>query len=287
MVTVGDSLDLSGYRQVFFDPCKTFSPYDPVSNPDGHWATAGVRAFDGTLGARTLAEIDADEDLCVRHRCPGWAGEIAMFTDATMGPEFATTTARGGNLRLVARPIPDALRARAFGREYMAPRIWLTDHGAPRTFRYGYFEATMTINTGNSSHAAFWLMSVGGWTLEIDIMEYLGHWSIKGPDRDQYHTSIHLEWNAQKFGEMIVGHPINGQQRRFGLLWTKDEISFFLDRKAVRTLPNPGAHEPLYPIINLAIGSPWALQRYRGGGGPPNPADFPMGLIVNHVIISQ
>lgn len=263
----GSPLNLTGYKTVFRDGFTAFNPYHPVTNPTGHWATATNDAFAGSL----------------KDRCPKFAGEHTIFTDATMGEEFNPYSLRGGRLVMEAREIPVHLRARAAGRRFMAPRLQLTQGGTLQTFRYGYFEARVQIEAGNSAHAAFWLNSNYGWTGEVDIMEYLGHWPRRG---DMYHTGAHMDWGKYSYGENTPAE-INGRMRRFGLLWTPRALDFYLDRRLVRSLPNPGLHMLCYLTINLAVGTRWSLQKHRGGGGMPESTDFPMLMRLDNVVVMQ
>lgn len=277
-------IDLRGRKTVFRDSFKSFRAYHPDENPEGHWATAGRQGLDGSLRAKgsrrplSLAEIDADPALILQHRAPKFGGPTALFTDDTV-------TAKGGKLEMTARWLQTPIA----GRTIAAPRIWHTDHGPPRVFRYGFFEAKLRLSDLSAgAHAAFWLLSADGWTLEIDIMEHLGHWPFHKRLPDKYHTATHLDWNAEKAGAGIEGPPIHGVTRAFGCDWSREELVFTLDRHIVRRIPNTGAHGSAYMILNLAVDSPWSRKNYRGRGrAPVGPAQFPMRMSVDHVLVMQ
>lgn len=289
----GAPLDTSALRVLFQDRFDSFKPYDPVTHASGHWAVVGEGALSGhmrnaaTGRALTLAEIDADPRLCLAHRAPRHSGVLALYADESLSPEFRTCFARDNVLHMVARPVPERLREKACGRSFMAPRIWLTTGGRRRGFTYGYFEARLQFDLDAGSHGAFWLYPAAGrWTSEIDVAEYLGQWWRRGPEGDMYHTSTHTNFGQTRGGVRHRGQAINRTWRRYGVLWTADTLTFYLDRRVVRVTPNPGIHEPLYPILQLAVGSRWALQRYRGGG-PPDPATFPHRMLVDEVLIAR
>lgn len=259
----GPELDVSRLKTVFQDGFESFAAYDPDKNPSSAWSTAGVRSFENAPGrARGRAP---DGPAACQDRTPKNSGLLAAYTDETLGPELRTCFASNGVLNMVAKPIPASLAGKACGRSYIAPRIWLTDKGRPRGFKYGYFEARIRFDVKGGAHPAFWLFPTSGrWTSEIDIVEYLGSWARAGERGDQYHTATHTNFGATSLPERIKGRTINGAWRRYGVLWTEKTLTFYLDRRQVRQMPNPGIHEPMYPIINLAVGTQWALNSRPG-----------------------
>lgn len=319
---LGSTPDLSKYKTVFEDEFSEFKPYHPVNNPTGRWATVGNTALDGTLRRRdadgkrygpalTLDEIDADPVLRVEHRTPKWGGEFSIFTDSTLGPDFDVFKVVDGKLVMSGFEIPLHLRDQVGGRAYAASRIWLTSGGKPTPFKYGWFNARMKFDVYEGAHPAFWLLNMpelGPWTSEIDIVEYLGHWSqawetyqkkltaakaagtklpkIPG-NLDMTHWAWHLDMNAKKLGGDHEGESINRTWHDFGCLWEPDLISYYLDGKCIASMVNPGLHDTMYPILNLAIASPMAMLPYRQGGELPRPEDFPMTVEVERVTIAQ
>lgn len=128
-------------------------------------------------------------------------------------------------------------------------------YGDPReTFTYGYFEAAIRIPREAGMFPAFWLMPASRFTPpELDIMEFLGttqevsmyaHW--KGPEAD--------ERARGSFGP--VDFPAGYHE--FGLLWTSDELSWYVDgvRRFRVTEPERIPHVPMEVLLNLAVGVP-------------------------------
>ncbi len=97
---------------------------------------------------------------------------------------------------------------------------------------------------------AFWLMPKASvWPPEIDIMENVGeNWvsggAIAPNDHDAFRTF---------FPEGLKG------DHSYGLLWTKQSITWYVDGKAVGSIPTPASmHQPMYLLVNLAVGGDWA-----------------------------
>jgi beta-glucanase (GH16 family) len=126
-----------------------------------------------------------------------------------------------------------------------------------RTFEqeYGYFEARLKLPRGKGLLPAFWLLPADeSWPPEIDVVESLGDPSMvyatphtRATGRNSYDTtSIRIEQNPDGF-------------HRFGVLWTPDELTWFIDGVEVKHYPTPSdMHKPMFLIVNLAVGNPWS-----------------------------
>lgn len=132
--------------------------------------------------------------------------------------------------------------------------------------QYGYFEARMKFPPGPGTWPAFWLMplrAVGsdGPQLEIDVVEYYGHRA------DEFRSVMHVN-------DDIVGEDLReGTQtavdpdslvndfNTFGVDISPQWIVFFLNREEFWRQPTPEALDyPMYPIVNLALGSGWPID---------------------------
>lgn len=265
--TIGEPLDLSAYTPVFQDDFST--------GLGEHWK--------------------------VTNPTPGWGGELAAFTPDALSMD-------NGQLVMTARHLPGAYP----GRDYITGSIDAPD----LAFLYGFLQATVWFEVGNGSHPAIWLYpKAGRWSSEINVMEYDGTFDdhedrvdarqaeidaaiaagkrylpkpIEIPEAkyDRFITSAHRNNGSENFGELIKAR-VNGHWRTYGFLWTKDEFTWTLDGKVVRSMENPGIHELMFPIIDLGIGTPNSLLPYGTRTGVLNPADFPMQMKVDQVLIAQ
>lgn len=127
-------------------------------------------------------------------------------------------------------------------------------------FKYGYLESRMLIPACSGCWPAFWMLPSGDyWPPEIDIIEYFDtskqvipysavHWRMNEPDKEDY------------FSERLMLSPSDnyiGTWHTYGVLWTKDTVQFYLDGRAGPQFSVSAQipHEPMYPIIQLAIGA--------------------------------
>jgi beta-glucanase (GH16 family) len=132
-----------------------------------------------------------------------------------------------------------------------------------KEFQYGYMEARAKVATGQGIWPAFWML--GGniakvsWPAagEIDILEYVGK------DPGMVYTTLHTPSNhaGNALSKKTPFDKIEEGFHTFGVNWTKDAITFYVDDKAVYNyapeIKNaetwPFDH-PFYFIVNMAVG---------------------------------
>lgn len=123
----------------------------------------------------------------------------------------------------------------------------------------GYFEFDANVPTcTKGAWPALWLLPVEAATLwphhgEIDVLEAVGDGRV--------YQSLHSSARRSE-----VTHPVPVGCKRdwhtYGVLWRKDTISFYIDRKLTKSFKTPPDYtKPMYIIFNLAMGGVWA--------GPP------------------
>jgi beta-glucanase (GH16 family) len=194
-----------------------------------------------------------------------WNGEQQIYVD----PRYAgrANTPLGldpfkvsqGVLSIVASRTPAELKPVLFNNDYVSGI--LTTQGS-FSQKYGYFEIRAKIPVGTGVWPAFWLLADdGGWPPEIDIMEGRGqrpgdlvmttHWRIPSTQRiESCGFDFLLPDAANSFHD-------------YGMLWQQDRIIYFIDRKPVSDIKVPvGFNDPMYMIVNLAMGS-----KFFGGVG--------------------
>jgi beta-glucanase (GH16 family) len=161
---------------------------------------------------------------------------------------------RGGVLSIIASRTPPELQAALFDNPYISGILTTQASFAQK---YGYFEIRSKIPVGTGVWPAFWMLAnSGGWPPEIDVMEGRGqrpgdlvmttHWRIPSTQK-----IVSCGFDFQLADANLVFH-------NYGVLWLPDRLIYFIDRKPVSDIKAPvGFDDPMYMIINLAMGSKW------------------------------
>ena len=201
-----------------------------------------------------------------------WNGDFgdARFLDPGPGGPFAV---RDGRLSITARKAPD-------GRWTSGLIAAADSSGAGAGTRYGYFEARMKLPPGPGTWPAFGLAAQRPTTdgadglLEVDVIEYYGQFTAS------YRSAWHV-WRKPETGTRAADHEIKvpdgslvAAYHTYGFDISPKTMTFLLDRQPVWQQPPPVEHRfPLYPLVNLALGSGWPID------GTPDPST----LMVDYV----
>jgi beta-glucanase (GH16 family) len=159
---------------------------------------------------------------------------------------------REGILSIIASRTPPDLKQVLFNSEYISG-ILTTEKSFSQ--RYGYFEIRAKLPLGVGVWPAFWMLANdGGWPPEIDVVEGRGqqpgdvvmttHWRIPA-------TGVveHCGFDFSVSNAWMDFHD-------YGVLWERDRVVYFVDRKPVSEIKAPASFEvPMYMIVNLAMGS--------------------------------
>jgi beta-glucanase (GH16 family) len=151
--------------------------------------------------------------------------------------------------------------------------------GAGTGTRYGYFEVRMKMPPGPGTWPAFWLAAlkpanVQDGNVEIDVIEYYGQFT------NSYQSVVHVwykERDKSRGQNVKIDVPdgsLVGDFHTYGVDVSPQAIVFFRD--GIRTWSQPTPPEldgPMYPLVNLALGSGWPIDR------TPNPST----LLVDYV----
>ena len=230
-------LDTSRLELTFSDEFNTLNLW--TGDNSGVWKTwYGGGTYKSSLDNRTLRGN----------------GELEIYVDPLL--KGTGTTALGlnpfsldnGVLTITATNTPTAAEAALWGYDYMSGA--LTTRGTWGQ-TYGYFEARLQLPDEKGAWPAFWLMPTdGSWPPEIDIMEAYG--------TEQAVQTLHTKEtgsHTQSYTKTFVDGATSGMHT-YGLLWTEDSLTWYIDGTAVKTAHTPDdMHKPFYMMVNLAVTS--------------------------------
>ena len=135
----------------------------------------------------------------------------------------------------------------------------------------GYYEARMQLPAGPGLWPAFWLAGLGCFktpkirVAEVDILEEYG------VDPRIAHQNVHV-WNSDGSQASGTGNSSTCQGmttgfHTYGTLVNTDYIHFYFDGVEQWKTPTPAeAREPLYVMVDLALGGGWPIDQ------TPNPS---------------
>ncbi len=250
-----NSIDISRLRSTFSEEFRTpLSLFNPQTGK-GRWKTT----YDWGGGARTLND------------------ELEVYSDQLYNGINPFKMTREG-LAIVADIDRDRAGPRNANKPYTSGL--LTTSASFRQL-YGYFEMKAALPAGAGLWPTFWLnvpidptnpnpQYLG----EIDIVEMLG----KDLQTIYYTAHYPVDDAGTRANYKQITAKVDGrvQFRSYGLLWTKSDLVWYIDRKETGRMANPGLHRPMMIFVNLAVGGAW--------GGPPN-ADtrFPAQMVIRYI----
>lgn len=189
-----------------------------------------------------------------------WNGDFGDARFANPGPD-GPFSLNDGALQITARRGPD-------GRWRSGLLAAADPSGKGSGVQYGYFEARMRLPPGPGLWPAFWLVSLKPANdkspgVEIDVIEYHGHID------DAYSSALHVWYKTDKTKTRSTTHKtpvpagsLIADYHDYGARVTPDQITYYLDRKPVWRVPTPPELQtPLYPLVNLALGSGFPTDR--------------------------
>lgn len=144
-----------------------------------------------------------------------------------------------------------------------------------QTFHYGRLEIRARIPEGKGLLSALWLLPVDGTEFpEIDIMEVLG----QEPNRlwNVVHWKDKKKVKQRNFSHIDTKKPLTDSFHVYGIIWTKDKLTFTLDGKTTFTTTKNVPQKPMYLMMNVAVGGQWATD--------PSPKQkFPKKMQIDYV----
>ncbi|MHB9054941.1 MAG: family 16 glycosylhydrolase [Paludibacteraceae bacterium] len=203
---------------------------------------------------------------------PGWVNnELQHYTNGE------NAEIKNGILRITAR---------YENNEYTSARLITRDK---KIFTYGIMEIKAKLPKGVGTWPAIWMLGNNinqvSWPAcgELDIMEHVG----KHPNF--IHTTIHNPsgYGATPYTDIVeINDPFN-TWHIYGMEWTKDFITFFVDGIAVyhyepieKNEKNWPFYLPAYFILNIAIGGNW-------GGPVVDDSIFPVAMDIDWIKVYE
>lgn len=221
-------LDLSSYHLTFFEDFSTLSLR--AHGPGARWVTH--TPWNGDFGDATFSDPDPD-----------------IFKSTSGGLEIIASQGADGKWH-----------------SGLLSSAWADNNpSAGFTQKYGYFEMTAQLPDGMGTWPAFWLIGSDkhGASAEIDVIEYYG-----GFPR-YFHTTEHVWVGGQNqllrsVKEEVPTGQLSSRFNRFGVLITPQTTSFYLNRRAFWSTPTPPDYrQPMYMLIDLALGGGWPISRLK------------------------
>ncbi len=231
-------LDISNFSLVFEDEFDTLSLWNGESGAasSGTWRTDyGWGETRDSLESRQLAN---EEQIFVDANMLGAGSTPINYSPFTLGDDSTVT--------ITAAPTPEELKTALYDQPYVSGLLSSRESFSQT---YGYFEARVDIPSGSGLWPLFWLARDDGtWPPEIDILENLG-----GPT-SAFTVHSGTRDNPVKEAATVWDLDIAEGFHTWGLLWTPDELAWYLDGVEVFSTPTPaGMHESMYVLIDLAV----------------------------------
>jgi beta-glucanase (GH16 family) len=230
----------------------------------GNWKLVWRDEFEGaTLGPVWHCAQYWDKD----HTVVG-GGELQAY-DAT-GVSIAD-----GMLRLTARA------EAKYGVNYVSGLVQAGGHRedpgrAKFAFQFGYLEVRAKLPSGRGLWPAVWMMpaSYNDRNGELDVLEVIGS--------EPTVANFSLHRNGRKNTDTWKGPDFSRDFHTFGVHWQADQVSWYVDGVRRGRMADPAlvCPEPMYPILNLAVGGDWP-------GAPDATTKFPATLTVDYVRVWQ
>jgi hypothetical protein len=228
-------LDLSGYKMTFNETFSRLdvSAYGPLDAPaDGH-------------GTEWIAHTP-------------WNGDFgdAMFDNPTPSGPFIVSPE---GLQIVAHK--DAQGRWHAGLLSSVDRDGPGQHGF--TQRYGYFEMEAKLPDGPGVWPAFWLIGTdkSKSSSEIDVIEYYG------VSNRYYHSTEHVWVDGKNqllrtYMSDVKPGILSTQFNTFGVSIEPDMTRFYFNRREYWSTPTPPEYnQPMYILVNLALGGGWPIDK--------------------------
>ncbi|MFK7890728.1 MAG: family 16 glycosylhydrolase [Granulosicoccus sp.] len=202
-------------------------------------------------------------------------------------------------IQAIRNPLRDAPRGRMYGRLEDVARQQPFLSGAISTHEkfaqmYGWFEARIKIPNHVGAFPAFWLFHErrawqGTQRTEIDIMENLGHAPHFIYNSFHYFTDVSTTFGGNPNhikptpSGQIRGDDYSADYFVYAVKWEPGKITYYVNGEPVSEVRNGNSDfEPLYIMLNLAMGGVWTNYGTNAGGlGRPAGQSYPTDDDIN------
>jgi beta-glucanase (GH16 family) len=154
----------------------------------------------------------------------------------------------GGVLTITAMPVDERVASFVGKQRYQSGCITTE---LTHWQQYGYFEMRARMPKGRGFWPAFWLLpKSAAWPPEIDVVE------ATGAKPSDVHLGV-VEKQRGRPGSRWVKDVIDTTDgfHVYAAEWTADDVVFSIDGKEQFRAGSHRIHEPMYMLVNLAIGS--------------------------------
>lgn len=177
-------------------------------------------------------------------------GEQQWYIDTDYGPTKGVNpfSVANGVLTITAAPASEATQAAIGGYEFTSGMLTSYESFSQT---YGYFEIRADMPEDKGMWPAFWLLPQdGSWPPELDVIE------MYGKDPNSLYMTAHSNASGKQTSDLTVGHVMDTSGfHTYGVLWEEDEITWYFDGMAIANTETPAdMHEPMYMLVNLAVG---------------------------------
>ena len=200
-----------------------------------------------------------------------------------------------GNLIIEARKL-ECVETSLWDKLFGSPKHMYTSASLTTRYLHSWTNAKIEVRAklpqGVGVWPAIWLLGVDsqgkGWPAkgEIDMMEYVGY------QKDEVHIALHTKMRNHQNKKAVkkefkLTNPLS-EYHIYAVENYPDVINFFIDDKLVFSYKKEGEDsdswpfdEPMYLIINLAIGGSW------GGKYGVDNSIFPQQFLIDYVRVYQ
>lgn len=222
------SLDRSGMTQTFSDD---FSSLELTTGAGGVW---DAKYWWAPEKGATLAGN----------------GELQWYINPTYQPTASANpfSIEGGVLTIRAERATDSIQSEIDGYDYTSGMLTTYSSFAQT---YGYFEMRADMPDDQGAWPAFWLLPAdGSWPPELDVVE------MRGQDTNTIIATSHSNENGSHTVSRDAVQVADTEGfHKYGVLWTEDEIIWYFDDTEIARADTPAdMHEPMYMLVNLAVG---------------------------------
>jgi beta-glucanase (GH16 family) len=238
----------------------SLSPLLFAQTENGNWTLTFDDEFNG-------AELDLSH--WVPHD-PG--GRMRDRQLQTYAPDAVAVN--GGQLHIVAQVAQVAKVARRKDSEYVS--------GIISTFgtfsqTYGRFEIRCRVPAGRGLRPGFLLLPVPFGPLpEIDVFETTG----SDPSKVYFANRWGTEQTERSFGDSFTGPDLSAGFHTLSIEWARDKITWFIDGKEKFQSVDGIPRQPMYLLIDLAVGG-------RLARSPDASTTFPASFDIDYIRVYQ